>query len=195
MQSWVIKIGGSLYSSDYLKQWLEIIASNSKNNILIVPGGGPFADQVRCADQEYNLDPKHTHRMAVLAMQQYGTLMASLCPKLKLASKPEEIQQLWKNQKAVIWEPMEMVQSSCPLDASWQHTSDSIAAWLASYLNLDNLLLIKSSKQVIGNSNFKELAENGCIDINLPNLIKKNNLKLHLLHKSQFHQIEKMLGC
>jgi len=194
MQSWVIKIGGSLYTSDCLKQWLELIASYSKKNILIVPGGGPFADQVRSADREYNLDPKHAHSMAVLAMQQYGMLMASLCPKLKLACKPEEILQLWENDNAVIWEPMEMVQSSCTLDASWQHTSDSIAAWLASNLNIDNLLLIKSSKQVIGESNFNELAEKGCIDANLPDLILENNLKLHLLHKSQLHQIEKMLG-
>ena len=60
----VIKIGGSLFSSTHLKEWLRVIAKQSKHTIVIVPGGGPFADQVRAADQQWHLPEDHCHDMA-----------------------------------------------------------------------------------------------------------------------------------
>ncbi|OZA05848.1 MAG: uridylate kinase, partial [Methylophilaceae bacterium 17-44-8] len=44
---WVIKLGGSLLGTDELQQWLSCIAEYGDGRVVIVPGGGVFADTVR----------------------------------------------------------------------------------------------------------------------------------------------------
>ena len=154
---WVIKLGGSLYGSEYLIKWLDAIANSDRHNIIIVPGGGPFADLVRDVDKQFNLEQEHAHNMAVLGMQQYGTLMASLCPRLSLVSTEKEVHQCWEEGKAVIWEPYKMVYHDCTLEKSWQVTSDSLAAWLAEQLSADHLLFIKSAQITLSKLSIEEL--------------------------------------
>ena len=193
MHSWVIKIGGSLYASKYLMKWLDAIARYSSRNIVIVPGGGPFADQVRVADKKFNLDQKKAHLMAVLAMQQYGTMLTSECSSMQLANSKEKIHYVWESNKVAVWEPFDMVRNECTLKASWAYTSDSIAAWLASYIQIDNLLMVKSTDKVIEIKDIYELAEHECIDEKLPKLVTEYNLNLHVLHKSQIIEFENLI--
>ena len=196
---WVIKLGGSLYSSEYLIKWLDIIGdsnSHDKNlhNIIIVPGGGPFADLVRDVDKQFNLDQVHAHNMAVLSMQQYGTLMASLCPTLSLASTEDEIFHCWQEGKAVIWVPYDMVSRDCALEKSWQVTSDSLAAWLAKRLSADHLLFVKSAEITLSKLSIEELVEHRCIDVNIGDIIAKLTSTVQVLHKSQVNQLIELLN-
>ena len=46
--------------------------------MVIVPGGGAFADQVRLAQQHWQFDDKTAHSMAILAMQQMALLFKGL---------------------------------------------------------------------------------------------------------------------
>lgn len=41
-------------------------------SVLIVPGGGPFADSVRVADEKFGIGAEASHWMAVLSMEQYA---------------------------------------------------------------------------------------------------------------------------
>ena len=41
-------------------------------SILIVPGGGMFADAVRAADEKFSLSADAAHWMAILGMEQYA---------------------------------------------------------------------------------------------------------------------------
>jgi len=157
--AWAIKIGGSLYNSKYLVPWLHTISEISDMQIVIVPGGGPFADQVRHADDKFNLAEARSHNMAVLAMQQYGNVFASLCSELVLANSEDKINQVWADKKVAIWEPYEMVRDQCELAKSWQVTSDSIALWLSNVLDIENLLLVKASKQVLEEVSIGKLAK------------------------------------
>ena len=193
MNSWVIKIGGSLYSSGQLTKWLDKIAQFGEKNIVIVPGGGPFADQVRVADKQFKLDQEKSHLMAILAMQQYGTMLTSMCPSMRSASSEEKIRFAWKENKAVVWEPFDMVSSECSLNASWDCTSDSIAAWLASKMQINRLLLVKSTDKVIKCNTINDLAEKECVDKTLSKLIEEYKLELHVLHKSQVNEFDKLI--
>ena len=74
----IVKVGGSLYASPYLKQWCDQLASIHQQPIIIVPGGGPFADQVRDVDQQWNLSEVVAHNMAVMGMQQFGLLISAI---------------------------------------------------------------------------------------------------------------------
>lgn len=73
----VIKIGGSLIqSARELVRVLHRYASDEEEHILIVPGGGVFADTVRTASDKYGISDEAAHWMAVLAMDQYGQYLA-----------------------------------------------------------------------------------------------------------------------
>ncbi len=189
---WVIKIGGSLYASKYLSQWLKLI-SESKKPIIIVPGGGPFADQVREADKKLKLDAMLAHDMAILGMQQYAYLMASLCPTLKLVDCEHSIKDHGGVNMPVIWEPYAMLKQHYDLEKTWDYTSDSLAAWLANFLNTKQLVLVKSSKAVLQQISLEELQNLACVDTNFSHLISTYNLSLQIFHKSQTEQFAKLL--
>jgi len=191
---WVIKLGGSLYASKYLPEWLHIINQCTKHHIIIVPGGGPFADQVRLADKKYSLTKNNSHSMAVLAMQQYAHLLQSLSSSLVLADSLHEMQQHWQNSKQLIWEPYLMVHDICELQASWQITSDSLAAWLADYLSADRLSYIKSTETVMQQTDIQYLIEQGCVDAEVPNILNNNRITVDFTHKSKLAEFEQLLS-
>lgn len=192
---WVIKIGGSLYNSEYLVDWLNTLSNCNKQNIIIVPGGGPFANQVRLVDHLYELDQALAHNMAVLGMQQFGYLLASLCPKLCLAATKEQIDACWNQAQVVIWEPFDMVNRYCKLEKSWEVTSDSLAAWLASFLSVDRVLFVKSAEitLAIPTPTIAELAKQRCIDSTLPKLLAEMNIPVHFMHKSRVKGFNELL--
>ena len=75
----VVKIGGSLlaHAEASTRCWRAVAAAPRR--VLIVPGGGPFADAVRDVDAALALGDDAAHWMAVLAMDQYAQLLASRC--------------------------------------------------------------------------------------------------------------------
>ena len=193
MNAWAIKIGGSLYDSQNLIKWLLAIDEYSARNIVIIPGGGPFADQVRQADEMHHLDQIHAHNMAVMSMQQYGTLLASLCPNMILANTTDKIHMAWQKSKTAIWEPYEMLRDECELDRSWDITSDSFSIWLANKLELKNLLLVKSSDDVLKEKNIERLSDKNCIDPYFCHYVNLSNINVHVLHKSELSEFKNIL--
>jgi len=191
---WVIKIGGSLYKSEYLLDWLNTLSSCKSQQIIIVPGGGPFADQVRRADQQFDLDQALTHNMAVLAMQQFGNVLASLCPELSLVGNKEQLNACWGQTKVALWEPYDMVTQYCDLAKAWDVTSDSLAAWLATFLSADHLVYVKSADITLSEVNVEELASQSCIDAILPKLISEMNASVHFMHHTQASVFEQRLN-
>jgi 5-(aminomethyl)-3-furanmethanol phosphate kinase len=138
----VVKLGGSYAFSPTLGDWLEILARNA-SHVVLVPGGGPFADAVREAQPKMGFDDAAAHHMALLAMEQYGRALVSLNETLVLASSVAEIRRLISVQKIPVWAPTRMVLAQPGIPTSWDVTSDSLAAWLARRLRARRLLLIK----------------------------------------------------
>ena len=64
----VIKLGGSHAFAPQLKDWIGAVAAQA-GRIVLVPGGGPFADAVRDAQARMGFDDGAAHRMALLAME------------------------------------------------------------------------------------------------------------------------------
>jgi aspartokinase-like uncharacterized kinase len=81
---------------------------------------------VRNADRRFGLADATAHRMAILGMEQFGLLLRDLLPDAA--------------RSAVV------MPAGLPLEAlpeSWTVTSDSIAAWVASQVGADRLVLVK----------------------------------------------------
>lgn len=143
---WVVKLGGSLLDSPALKSWLDAFVAFGDGKVVIVPGGGLFADAVRDAQTKTSVSDETAHCMAVLAMDQYATLMAGLNSKLATASSELEIAECGWQHRAIVWKPSDMVLADEGLPKTWDLTSDSLAAWLAAKLNAEHLLVVKSIK-------------------------------------------------
>lgn len=142
---WVIKLGGSLIGSPELIRWLDILARFSNGKIIIVPGGGIFADAVRQAQTLTQLNDQAVHKMAVLAMNQCGELITSLNPAIVTAASELEIAERGFQHRAIVWLPSKMVCADETIPTNWEVTSDSLAAWLAVKLNAQHLVLVKSA--------------------------------------------------
>jgi len=138
----VIKLGGSLAGSVHLAGWLDALAACG-GRAIVVPGGGPFADAVRAAQAEIGFDDAAAHHMALLAMEQFGLALAGLRPGLTVAASATAIEQALDEGRVPIWAPAEMMLEVKDIPASWDVTSDSLAAWLAGHVGARRLLLVK----------------------------------------------------
>ncbi|MDP1770705.1 MAG: uridylate kinase [Methylobacter sp.] len=160
----IIKLGGSLSRSDTLVDCLNAAEKNYQGRaVVIVPGGGAFADQVRLAQQHWQFDDTTAHHMALLAMQQMALLFKGLKPDFVIADTVAAIKDQLVQKKTVIWSPNIIELDSAGIPASWDITSDSLAAWLANTLLAAELVLIKSAAIDSGLS-LQQLAEQNIVD-------------------------------
>jgi aspartokinase-like uncharacterized kinase len=136
---WVVKIGGSLQDSDCLTDWLNRLIEHGAGKVVIVPGGGKFADAVRQAQRRDGFDDVKAHKMALRAMEQYARLLVSIAPELEPVSDLEGIYASLENKKIVLWMPYELIEKNQELPASWAVTSDALSVWLALELNFRTL--------------------------------------------------------
>lgn len=138
----IVKLGGSLAGSAELSAWIAAL-DRYPAPLLIVPGGGVFADTVRAAQKTLAFDDTAAHHMALVAMQQYGIALAALWPRLTGVATPAAIRRALRLKQVPCWNPVPMALAA-PLPQSWDVTSDTLAAWLAGTLKAAQLLLIKS---------------------------------------------------
>ena len=157
----VVKLGGSHAASPHLRRWLEAIAAEA-GAIVVVPGGGPFADAVRRAQASMGFDDVAAHEMAMMAMAQFGRALQSLNPAFLPARSLAAIQRALKEGKVPVWIPERMARAA-GLPETWKLTSDSLAAWLADRLAAGRLVLVKHGRYP-GRVNVHELAERGVVD-------------------------------
>ncbi|MBG0809112.1 aspartate kinase [Methylosinus sp. H3A] len=139
----VAKLGGSLSASPVLRQWLAALLRYA-GPLTIVPGGGPFADAVRRAQETLRFSDEAAHEMAIMAMEQYGRALCDLEPQLVPVSTPQEAEAAHRRGAAAIWRPVAMTRAAPQIPQSWEMTSDSLAAWYAREAGASALLLIKS---------------------------------------------------
>jgi aspartokinase-like uncharacterized kinase len=141
----VIKVGGGLLEhAEHLDRVLTAIADVARHHrVVVVPGGGPFADAVRDADGRLGLGDDAAHWMAVLGMDQYAHLLASRVGRAVVTSSREEIESALRQRQIPVLAPSRWLSSVDPLPHTWDVTSDSIAAWVAGELGAARLLLVK----------------------------------------------------
>lgn len=186
---WVVKLGGSLGEDASLKGWLWNLAEYGGGKVIIVPGGGRFADQVRALQQRWKIDDRTAHRMAILAMHQLGLLFVGLEPRLAL-SHTEEIAGALHRGKAVVWLPEVTELDRDGIPASWAVTSDSLAAWLAGKLNAKRLVLVKS--KIPAGLDPILLRETGIVDTAFPDRLP-TAVELDCYHRDELERFSRRL--
>ena len=183
----VVKLGGSLSQSDTLIKCLNSVAKNYADRaVVIVPGGGAFADQVRSAQQRWQFDDQTAHRMAILAMQQMALLITGLKGDFSIARSVADIQNQLHRQKIIIWSPDIVELDNASIQASWDITSDSLAAWLAKALSARELILVKSA-MIDPSLSLQQLAKQGIIDKGFCEFVKQATFKIQVINQQNFY--------
>jgi aspartokinase-like uncharacterized kinase len=138
----VVKVGGGLAreaGDEALRTLCRAIGdAGARHPLLVVPGGAAFADTVREHDSRFGLQAATSHRMAIIAMDQFGWLLSDLIP----GGVPCTDMAAAARGRIPVLLPAALLASD-PLPASWQVTSDSIAAWVAGAANAGRLVLVK----------------------------------------------------
>jgi aspartokinase-like uncharacterized kinase len=164
----VVKVGGALLAHPaHFDAALGVLgAAGRTRRLLVVPGGGPFADAVREVDRRLGLSNDAAHWMAVLAMDQYAHLIASRLAGSVLVTGPADIRAAFSQSTAdtaqlaeglapvlsarsavhlmvPVLAPYRWLRDADPLPHSWDVTSDSIAAWVGGQIGAERLVLVK----------------------------------------------------
>lgn len=139
---WIIKLGGSLMRRPALAGWLRALRAGG-GQIIVVPGGGIYADQVRTAQARIGFSDTEAHTRALYAMHRYGALLTRRNHGLKQTATCAGLRRILRAGRTPLWSPVRMVPTWRALPHDWRTTSDSLALYLASLLNADCLILAK----------------------------------------------------
>ena len=156
----VLKIGGSLSRGPNLAALCQEIGRlGARRRLLVVPGGGDFADTVREHYRRYHLTETTAHAMALLAMDQYGWLLGDLIPNGDVVRDILSARNTTANGRVPILLPATLLIQADPLPHSWQVTSDSIAAWIAGLAGASQLILLKDVDGLLSDLSRSDTAE------------------------------------
>ncbi|HTI17728.1 MAG TPA: aspartate kinase [Trinickia sp.] len=180
---WVVKIGGSLSHDPALREWLTRLWELGGGRVVIVPGGGDFADAVRQYQSEWRFDDLAAHNMCLLAMAQYAILMQGVVPELVLASNEEHIRRALRDGRVAVWVPTNLMRTAPDSMTNWDTTSDSLAAWLCASINAERLMMVKSCN-VQADAPLETLAAQGVVDARFPAYVRDANYVVEILGKN-----------
>lgn len=190
---WVVKFGGSLNRDPLLREWLELVAAHGAGRVVLVPGGGGFADQVRAHQAHWGFDDLTAHNMAILAMMQTAMLMQSLAPGLVLATTRGDIEQVLQAGKVAVWSPASWIRNEAGDMTHWGASSDSLAAWLATNLGAAGLVLVKSCPIEPGLS-LRDYTQRGILDADFCRVAAGAAYPIELLGKSEPARLRALLS-
>jgi aspartokinase-like uncharacterized kinase len=159
----VVKLGGSTADHKEMDVWTAALAV-ARVPLVVVPGGGTFADQVRDEQSRLGFSDAAAHAMAILAMDQFGHVILDRHERFSAARSPEEIEQALADGKIPVWLPSAMAVPASDIPISWDITSDSLAAWLTGKLAADALLLVKQSRAFTREDSVADLMARGIVD-------------------------------
>jgi aspartokinase-like uncharacterized kinase len=190
---WVVKLGGSLQRDAMLPQWLQMLASLGGGRVIIVCGGGSFADEVRRAQAHWRFADLPAHNMAVLAMMQTAYMAHGLNPALQLASTQDEIRHLLHGGHTVLWLPHDRLRPRPDADTNWDSSSDRIALDLARQLDAERFVVVKSCA-IDPSAGLAELSASRVLDRHFCTDAENAAFPIEVIHKDEIARMRELLA-
>ncbi|MDQ8697403.1 uridylate kinase [Hyphomicrobium sp. LHD-15] len=187
----VLKLGGSLAESGRLRAMLAIVR-RARRSVVIVPGGGPFADAVRETQTLLRFSDEAAHQMALLAMHQMAEAMIAIEPRFVAAETLIGIERAWRMRRVPIWLPAKLCAGDRRIPRNWTITSDGLAARLAERLADVELVLVKS-RTVRRTAAAKTLARQGVVDPVFPVIVERADLAWRVLGPGEEKTLSELL--
>lgn len=153
------KLGGSIIRNQRdlnstISQLEELVYIKKLiNKVVFIPGGGDYANFIRKIDQKLNIGKDLAHWAAILSMDSNALEIHTQFQKIQLISDFSELQAILFDHSVskamIIFQCFKYLKKQDELPHSWDVTSDSIAIYMASKLNLDRCILIKNVDGII----------------------------------------------
>ena len=179
MTALVLKIGGSLAESGRLRALLGLVR-RARRSVVVVPGGGPFADAVRETQALLRFSDEAAHDMALLAMHQMAEAMIAIEPRLVAADTLIGMERAGRCRRIPLWLPSKLCAGDRRLPRDWSIPSDGLAARLAERLGNVEVALVKS-RTVRRTMAAKTLARQGIVDPVFPVIVERADLAWRVL--------------
>jgi aspartokinase-like uncharacterized kinase len=213
MNAIVVKVGGSLalHPEKLRALCAKLSEVSKKHRLIVVPGGGEFADVVRSLDERFSLSCFASHRMAILGMDQYGLLLSDLTPNSVTVNTLEKIKIILDSWRLPIFLLSNLLLNEDPLENSWNVTSDAIAVYIAGRLQVPKVLLVTdvdgvytndpkkhSNAKLIKNLSATELLamnKRTSVDKALPKLLLKLPIDCFVINGLFPERVEAVLDC
>lgn len=188
----VVKLGGSLLEWPELaarvRGWLAL--EPAAIHVFVV-GGGTLVDKLRELDRAHAFPPETAHWLAVRAMSLTAGALARWLPDWTLVHAVDELR-LSGSPRPQIFDVDRFLREdqarSDALPASWEVTSDSIAARLATALGAGELVLLKSALPD-GSASHEAWAQSGYVDSYFPRAAARLRVRAVNLRSDGFRQI------
>jgi aspartokinase-like uncharacterized kinase len=149
----VAKVGGSLYDEPRLGPALRLWAGEQPEPVLLVPGGGEFADAVRKLDRVHRLGEEAAHWLAIRSLDAAAVFLRQLV-----------------GGDHRILDPFAFFREHDLTPHTWDVTTDSLALAAARHLNASKLVLLKSTDIPPGTP-WAAAAARGWVDNYFPELV------------------------
>jgi 5-(aminomethyl)-3-furanmethanol phosphate kinase len=168
----VVKVGGSLLDWPGLPGRLsDYLESRQGDRLVLVVGGGRFADALRHLDSTHALGEARSHALALHVLGLTARVVADLVPGLEVVEELEGLPEVWSRGMVPVLASRRFLaeddRSPDPLPHAWTTTTDSIAARVAVRLGAKELVLLKSTELPEG-CNRSEAARLGLVDPEFP---------------------------
>lgn len=186
---WVVKLGGSMAHDPTLRDWVSVLVA-CPDPVVIVPGGGPFADEVRRLQRTWQFDDAWAHILAVQAMDLFGHVLCTLHPDLHPLDSLEMLTPESRAPKTWVWIPSHDVLADVSMEASWDVTSDSLSAWLAGRIEARGLLLVKSAEPRTHDTSLFSVVSAGLVDRAFLQHGPRARCPIGLLHRDRADQFD-----
>ena len=180
----VFKIGGKIFEDfenlkSTISQLKQLYDENLIDKIVLIPGGGSFANFIRKIYSELKFTEEIAHWMGIISMNYNGLEISKKFPSLQVI---ESYDKLIENSKTFcVFLPYEFIKENDKLPHSWDVTSDSISLFIAKKLELNECFLIKDIDGILNNKNqvIKEISTSKFNDMKksgkLAEFLSKNN--------------------
>ena len=172
---WVLKIGGSWITNPNLKTLLRGLEKKKRGKIIIVAGGGCFADSVRFAFKKTRMSEKIANALALKSTEIFSSYMKDINKNLYLTSNKR-----FKKNSINVWLPSITLSKEKSFKKNWNSTSDSIAAWLSKNIKAEGIVFVKSLKKFNKINKLGVLQKKNIIDKNVSTYLKsfKGEIKI-----------------
>ncbi len=190
--TWVVKLGGSMNADPVLPQWLDVLTQLGGGRVVLVCGGGAFADAVRTHQAHWRYNDLAAHNMALLAMAQTAHFLHALNPALQMANTDADAQRLLRLGKTALWSPLALLAEHADDGTNWNVTSDSIALALAQRLGAEQLVLVKSCA-VDPAASLAQLGQAGIVDARFASLASSGSVPVRVMQHDEPQAMRSLL--
>lgn len=171
----VVKLGGSVVRSGSLVGWLDALVGIQRP-IVLVPGGGALADEVRDCQRQLGFGDVTAHRMALLAMDQLAWAIAGVRDGCEVGTTEEDLRQSLRRGHIAVWAPSAFLSNRPDVEPTWRLTSDSLALWLAARLEAAFCCVVKSAPISQRSWSATALSDEGIVDQGFPAVLKETGV-------------------